>query len=100
MEIIRESDVEEIKLPGRYMRWLISPKKSKAENFSVCIIRVPANQTVHPAHSHPCEEEVIYILKGKGRIMVNNEVSEVKEGMAVFSPPVQYICFKIQKRKT
>ncbi len=87
MEIIHESDAEEIKFPGRYMRWLISPKKSKTENFSVCIIRVPANQTVHPAHSHPHGEEVIYIIKGKGRVMVNDEVNEVKEGMAVFFPP-------------
>lgn len=62
MYLVREKDVEELSLPGRLMRWLFPPKKKKAKNISACVIKVPSGQTVHPAHSHPNEEELIYLI--------------------------------------
>lgn len=83
MTIINESEVEEVKLPGRYMRWLANENSLKAKNLSVCVIRVMPGESVRPAHSHPHSEELIYIIKGSGRVMIENEVGNVMEGSAI-----------------
>ena len=83
MTIIHESDIEEVVHPGRYMKWLANGESLKAKNLSVCVIRVLPGETVRPAHSHPNSEELIYIIKGSGRVMIENEVGAVKEGSAI-----------------
>lgn len=87
MQIAHEQDIEELQLPGRSMRWFFSPKQQNAQNLSVCTIRVPVGETVRPAHSHPNGEEVIYIIKGRGRVMVDREIDAVEQGTAVLFPP-------------
>jgi quercetin dioxygenase-like cupin family protein len=86
---IHESEVEELDLPGRHLRWLVTPEGLAAQHMSVCVIRVAPGETVRPAHSHPHGEEVIYIIKGSGRVLVNGEVSPVREGSAVLFPQGQ-----------
>lgn len=86
MEIIHEQEAEEIQLPGRALRWLVSSDTLSAENMSVCVIRVPAGETVHPAHAHPDCEEFIYVMQGQGRIMVDEEVADLQAGTCVLFP--------------
>lgn len=86
---IHETDVEELDLPGRHLRWLVTPELLDSKHLSVCVIRVASGETVRPAHSHPNGEEVIYIIKGTGRVLVNGEVSPVREGSAVLFPQGQ-----------
>jgi quercetin dioxygenase-like cupin family protein len=83
---IHENDAEELGLPGRQLRWLISKDAVNADNCSACVIRVAPGEKVRPAHSHPNGEEVIYIIKGSGRVLVDGEVSPVSEGTAVLFP--------------
>ena len=54
--------------------------------MSVCMIRVAPGEKVRPAHSHPNGEEAIHIIKGSGRVLVEGEVSSVKEGCTVLFP--------------
>lgn len=83
MTIIHEGDVEEVAHPGRYMRWLSNEDSLKAKNLSVCVIRVLPGESVRPAHSHPNSEELIYIIKGIGKVMIENQVGDVREGSAI-----------------
>ncbi|WP_100611900.1 cupin domain-containing protein [Confluentibacter lentus] len=83
MTIIHENDVEEVSHPGRFMRWLANEDSLKAKNLSVCVIRVLPGETVRPAHSHPNSEELIYIINGSGKVMIENEVGDVKTGSAI-----------------
>lgn len=83
MTIIHETDVPEIEHPGRFMRWLANEDSLNANNLSVCVIRVLPGETVRPAHSHPNSEELIYIISGSGKVMIENEVGEVGAGSAV-----------------
>jgi quercetin dioxygenase-like cupin family protein len=86
MKLLNERDAEEYDLPGRYLKWLISPALTGARYNSVCVIRVLPGCTVTPAHSHPEGEEVIYIIRGNGRVMVDGEIQPVEEGTAVLFP--------------
>jgi quercetin dioxygenase-like cupin family protein len=83
---IHETEIEEMDLPGRHLRWVVSPEGLKAESCSACVIRVAPGDKVRPAHSHPHGEEVIYIIRGQGRVLVAGEVSQVHEGSVVLFP--------------
>ena len=50
------------------------------------MIRVAPGEQVRPAHAHPLGEEVIYIVRGTGRVLVAGEVSPVKAGSTVLFP--------------
>jgi quercetin dioxygenase-like cupin family protein len=83
---LHETDVEELDIPGRRLRWLVAEGALKAENCSACVIRVAPGDKVWPAHSHPQGEEVIYLLSGSGRVLVDGEVSPVRAGSVVLFP--------------
>jgi quercetin dioxygenase-like cupin family protein len=83
MKIIHETDVPEVEQPGRSMRWLVNQEALQATNLSFCVIRVQPGETVRPAHSHPHSDELIYILTGRGKVMIEGEVGEVRAGSAV-----------------
>ena len=86
VRIVHEGDIEEVALPGRYMRWLVNAERLGAKHLSVCTIRVAPGEKVRPAHAHPNGEELIYIIRGSGRVVVDGEVEAVKEGAAVLFP--------------
>jgi uncharacterized cupin superfamily protein len=83
MTILHETEVPEIEHPGRFMRWLANEDSLGAKKLSVCVIRVLPGETVRPAHSHPNSEELIYIITGSGKVMIENEVGEVRAGSAI-----------------
>jgi quercetin dioxygenase-like cupin family protein len=84
--LVHETDVEELDLPGRHMRWLVTRERLNARHLSVCVIRVEPGQTVKPAHAHPNGEETIYIIRGTGRVWIDGAMDAVKEGTAVLFP--------------
>jgi quercetin dioxygenase-like cupin family protein len=86
---IHESDAEELDLPGRQLRWVVSDATLKARHCSACVIRIAPGERVRPAHSHPNGEEVIYIVSGSGRALVDGEVTAVKAGTTVLFPQGQ-----------
>ena len=83
---LHEDDVEGLDLPGRNLRWLVNAELLGAKHLSACVIKVAPGETVRPAHSHPNGEEVIYIIAGSGRVMIEGEVAPVREGSVVLFP--------------
>jgi quercetin dioxygenase-like cupin family protein len=84
--VLHENDVEEFDLPGRRFRWLVADGRIPSDQCSACVIRVAPGDRVRPAHSHPHSEEVIYILSGEGRVLVEGEVAAVRAGSTVLFP--------------
>ena len=84
--VIHETEIEELDLPGRRLRWVVSPEGLPADSCSACVIRVAPGDKVRPAHSHPHGEEVIYIVSGEGRVLVAGEVAPVRTGSVVLFP--------------
>ncbi len=68
---------------GTWIRWLIG--KDDAPTFSMRLFEVEVDGHIK-AHRHPWEHE-IFILKGKGRIRINNRLYDVGEGYYIYIPP-------------
>jgi quercetin dioxygenase-like cupin family protein len=83
LPIIDETTVEELDLPGRHLRWVVTKDNTGAQYCTMAVIRVAPGSCVRPAHSHPGGEEIIYILNGHGRVLIDGEVEPVKAGCAV-----------------
>jgi quercetin dioxygenase-like cupin family protein len=83
MKVTHETDVEEKKIPGRFIRWIADDKTMQPKYLSSCVIRVLPGETVRPAHSHPEGEELIYIMSGTGQAWVDGEIQPMHTGTAV-----------------
>lgn len=83
MNLVRESEIAEIDLPGRKLRWLFHPDGHVAKHCSMNVVVIRPGETVSPAHSHPNGEEIIYVVSGGGQVLVDGEVSALSEGSAV-----------------
>ncbi|HTZ56450.1 MAG TPA: cupin domain-containing protein [Acidobacteriaceae bacterium] len=86
LPIVDENSIEALDLPGRKLRWLMSPETVDPKHCSMCVIQVAPGETVRPAHSHPNGEEIIYIVRGTGKVMIDGVVQPVKAGNAVLFP--------------
>jgi len=86
VSVLHENDGAELDLPGRHLRWVVSREAIHSQSCSACVIRVAPGERVRPAHSHPNGEEVIYIIRGSGRVLVAGEVAPVKPGTTVLFP--------------
>jgi mannose-6-phosphate isomerase-like protein (cupin superfamily) len=83
---IHEEDAAALDLPGRQLRWLVAPDRLPAQHCSTCVIRVAPGDKVRPAHSHPNGDEVIFIVRGSGRVLVGTDVEPVRPGTVVVFP--------------
>jgi quercetin dioxygenase-like cupin family protein len=83
---LHEDDAAPIGLPGRELRWVVAPGALTANHCSACVIRVAPGDKVRPAHSHPNGEEVIYVIRGSGRVLVDGAITPVREGTIVLFP--------------
>lgn len=86
MKIVREDDVPEKAVPGRFLRWVANEERLQPEFLSCCVMRVSPGETVRPAHSHPNGEELIYIIAGEGKVYVDGEIGVLEPGVAVLFP--------------
>ena len=86
MKIVREADVPEKAVPGRFLRWIANAEHLQPEFLSCCVMRVSAGETVKPAHSHPNGEELIYVISGEGNVYVDGEIGGLSPGVAVLFP--------------
>jgi mannose-6-phosphate isomerase-like protein (cupin superfamily) len=86
LPIIAEDSIPALDLPGRQLRWLMTEETVGAQHCSMCMILVAPGETVRPAHSHPNGEEVIYIVQGAGKVMIEGVVEPVQAGSAVLFP--------------
>jgi putative monooxygenase len=73
-------------LPGRDWFYLLGPQNSSARNLVFGLAEFPAG-TLAAAHVHAAEEEVIYILSGRGAILAREQEIPLEPGVAIYIPP-------------
>ncbi len=74
------------RLPGRDWYYLLGPANSQARNLAFGVAEFPAGTLAAP-HVHAREEEIIFILSGRGAILAREQEIELEPGIAVFIPP-------------
>lgn len=73
-------------LPGRDWFYLLGPQNSSARNLVFGLAEFPAG-TLAAAHVHAAEEEVVYILAGRGAILADGQEVALEPGVAIYIPP-------------
>ncbi|MDW8103228.1 MAG: cupin domain-containing protein [Anaerolineae bacterium] len=87
MQVVKKDQAKVYNLPGRDWYYLIGPLNSEAKNLTFGIaVFTPGSKPGF--HVHRGEEEVIYIVKGHGKIVFHGGQEVVLEpGVAVLIPP-------------
>ena len=91
---ISEVQEEPVELEGvekTYIQWLIN-EKAGADNFAMRRF-IMKSQGIIPLHEHDWEHE-IYILKGKGTVLYEDQEHSVVENNIIYVPPNKSHGFK------
>jgi putative monooxygenase len=83
--VFRE-EAEVVELPGRQWSLLLGPSNVGSRNMTLGLSSFPAGSA--PAgHVHPSEEEMIYVVSGRGQLRAGNASVSLHPGVAVYIPP-------------
>jgi YesN/AraC family two-component response regulator/quercetin dioxygenase-like cupin family protein len=66
--------------------WLHEPTNLLTERLSAGLVKFFPGKSQY-SHVHFGEEQILYVLSGKGIHMVNGEEKDIKEGMLIHCPP-------------
>jgi len=86
MHIIKAQDVDGLKLPGRLWKKLVAPDEGGCKNMIFGVVTFPPGSDPGP-HRHEKEEEIIYVISGRGESLVGDEVVPLEPGVAVYTEP-------------
>jgi mannose-6-phosphate isomerase-like protein (cupin superfamily) len=71
---------------GSEIRELLAHRNSCIRNQSLAEARLPPGGSTTP-HRHGKTEEIYYILQGRGRMQIDDEIHKVVAGDAIAIPP-------------
>ena len=74
MEFIKSDEINKLSNPGVTSRQLLNPDNSKSTRVTITEVHleVGANQ---PLHIHESSEQIWYAIKGKGKLLLENNVT-------------------------
>ena len=79
------ADAPPTTLPGRTWYSLVNPETSPARNVSAGMsVFEPGSRPAGHVHQH--EEETVYCIAGRGRIVTSAATAELEPGVVVFIP--------------
>jgi oxalate decarboxylase/phosphoglucose isomerase-like protein (cupin superfamily) len=88
------NDVDNFGFDWGRLALTVGPEVNDAKAFSAGVVFVPPGQG-HTRHNHPGAEEIIFIIKGKGDQMIEDEAGnpitrEVTAGCSIFIPESRF----------
>ena len=86
MHYVHEKEVKGLDLPGRNWKKLIDPETSGCRNMILGVVIFPPGSDPG-THVHEREEEIIYVISGKGETRVADKVYPLEPGITVFTEP-------------
>jgi mannose-6-phosphate isomerase-like protein (cupin superfamily) len=72
-------------LPGRDWRLCVGPENTAARNLTVGVATFPQG-SAPVGHVHDAQEEVVYVLAGRGRLVTPEGTVELEPGASVYIP--------------
>lgn len=85
LKTVKREDARVYNLPGRDWLHYIGPETSEAKNITVGYAVFPAG-SAPKGHVHPTQEEVIYIISGKGELVTPEGTAALDPGTVVYIP--------------
>jgi mannose-6-phosphate isomerase-like protein (cupin superfamily) len=85
LEAVRSQEAAVYPLPGRDWLHCIGPETTAAKNLTVGLSIFPAG-SAPPGHVHETQEEVVYVLSGRGRLVAEEATVELEPGTCVYVP--------------
>lgn len=87
-------DVDAFGFDWGHLSVTLGPRVNGAQNFSAAVVTLPSGKG-HARHNHPGSEEIIFILRGEGEQMVEDEdgnphVETVSAGCSVLIPESRF----------
>ena len=83
---IHENEVQAVQLPGRAHKMIVGPNNfGPAEKMCFGVADFPPMKHA-PGHVHESQEEILYILTGKGEFYFDGVPEEVEPGTCVYVP--------------
>jgi quercetin dioxygenase-like cupin family protein len=102
---VARAEAQRLELPGRDWYTYITPRNSPARNVSIGLSVFPAGSRPE-GHVHPAEEETIFVISGRGRLVTPEATAELEPGVSVLIPsgifhatesdgpePLELVCF-------
>ena len=87
MEIVNRNQVKLfITKDASEIREILAPRNSSIRNQSLAEAKLAPGQ-ITEEHYHPHSEEIYYILRGRGKMWLENDSREVKAGDGIAIPP-------------
>ncbi len=90
LRFVEEDNVETQVFDWGRLRWLSEPRVTEARRFSAGIVSLSPGKG-HERHNHPGVEEILYVVSGRGRQMVEIDGKpaerDIEAGMLVHIPP-------------
>lgn len=86
MYTLNEQRVKTFHLTGRDVRVLIGTNQLKSHNMVMGVCEVPPHSVMDP-HAHELEEEVMYVIQGNGRAIVDGAEESITADTAICMPP-------------
>ena len=94
LTFVEEDDVEKQVFDWGSLSWLSEPRVTPAEKFSAGVVELAPGKG-HDRHNHPGCEEILYVLSGRGKQMVEagGERCEqvIGQGVLVHIPPDSHL---------
>lgn len=83
---VTREEAEQVPLPGRVWHSYFSPKDGVSSLVSLGVsVFEPGSRPI--GHVHPAEEETIYCVSGRGRIVTPDSVADMEPGVVVHVAP-------------
>ena len=72
MEFINRENIKEFSNPGVVSRQLINPENSKSERVTITEVHIEVGAR-QPRHKHNFSEQIWYAVKGKGKLLLEDD---------------------------
>ena len=86
---VRPDDVETMVFDWGTIKWLSEPRTTRTERFTMGVVVLAAGKG-HTRHNHPGCEEILYVVSGLGRQMIDIDGERwepIAAGDVVHIPP-------------
>src|SRR5262249_52993722 len=85
LQAVSREEAPIYQLPGRDWHLYVGPQNSAARNLTVGLARFPAGSAPQ-GHMHESQEEVIYVVSGRGQLVTPDGTVRPEPGTSVYIP--------------